>query len=486
MVRHRHLIHRYQRKAGLAQLLFGRGFLRLFIMAMLSALAANLASAEVFKIRVEHNGSPLAGVSIYGTHGVKHLPGRTTDSNGEWSVDTSQLASSSFVVTYTHVAGGYRFEPPEVAPSLQACPGKVCKIKAIADGNTAAVIEWHAINSDGSDLANQPLIVPGAEVACPKFTDPDGYAVFAVKKRGSSCSDADASLDNNYYKVMHLPVRGRDCSFTNSLLQKFNICPTNASQSGYSIASCANVNDLPVGASVNYQIWVQRENGANVSGISFMGHPALENTSTNALGKIAFSTLSIGAAPNDTISLIPYGYGYQFQPARLDISPNSCPNNICKVTAFSNGAAQGVIRWNASEEGAAKSGVSIGYKDYFACSTASPIVTDAAGRAYAPAIVRTACDMADSNRGNDLSSFTANLADCTFTHDGQTPFQLCPTAAINDVFISAFCGGAVPSQRRISGVVFDRDGYPLPSAKIFNGGMQVATTDTNGRYNVFF
>ncbi|MCO6431896.1 MAG: hypothetical protein J5J00_13640, partial [Deltaproteobacteria bacterium] len=42
------------------------------------------------------------------------------------------------------------------------------------------------------------------------------------------------------------------------------------------------------------------------------------------------------------------------------------------------------------------------------------------------------------------------------------------------------------SQRRISGVVFDRDGYPLPSAKIFNGGMQVATTDTNGRYNVFF
>lgn len=252
-----------------------------------------------------------------------------------------------------------------------------------------------------------------------------------------------------------------------------------------SVASCTAVNNIAVGSSVNYEVRIGQENGGALSGIKFFGVPALENTATDGTGKLAFSTSQIGVDANALISLIPYSTEYQFIPSKINISPNSCANNICKITAFKNGSGQGVVKWqikNAFSEPAA--GINLSGSDAYICPNNEPEITNQQGYAYFPSVVRSSCNMSDSSIFNDLMSFNAQQTGCTFTHNSQTAFQICPTENVFNAEMSMHCSTDGPLNFQISGKVFNTDGMPLKDAKIINNSLQVGMTDQNGNYSL--
>lgn len=146
----------------------------------------------------------------------------------------TNLDSSNFTISYSHLSGGLRFEPAEISPTIASCPGRdTCNIQAFNDGNASAIVEWQTITPQGVGKSGLPVIVPGALVPCPKVTDNDGYAFFAVKKHSAACSDLDSNPDNNFYKFGHIQPAGMSCTFTTTLAGKFNACTDSSNAGGF-------------------------------------------------------------------------------------------------------------------------------------------------------------------------------------------------------------------------------------------------------------
>lgn len=445
---------------------------------------AHFSLAETFTIQIKEGNTGVSGVSIFGNQGVKDLPGRFTNGSGQWTVDTIDLNSSSFSLGFSHSSRGLRFEPAEISPSIATCPGRVCNVAAFDDGKPTAIIDWSVRTSQNEGIAGLPVTIPGALVPCAKVTDADGYVFFAVEKNLSACNDSDSNTSNNFYKLGHLQTSGKICSFATTLPNKFNTCTNSGNFTGFSTANCSAVSNLSVGSSVNYEVRVTSDNGSSVSGIKFYGITDLESSQTDSSGKLAFTTTQIGLNPNASFSLIPYGNDFQFIPSKIDFSPNSCANNICRVTAFKNGSPQGVVKWTVRNSGQGASGVNISVEDNYVCPNTAPAVSNQAGTAYFPSIVRTSCNIADDNRFNDLMSFNASQSGCTFTHNSQQAFQICPTQSIFDAEMSMYCNGESPVQFVISGKLYSVDGFPIPNAQVLSNGLAAATSDANGFYSI--
>jgi hypothetical protein len=456
----------------------------LIVFLLLTVTSALSAAAETFIIQVNANGVPVSGVTITGNQGVTSLASRFTNNLGQWSVDTTQLISSDFSIGFSHANRALRFIPAEISPSLSTCPGKICNIEAFEDGRPSGIIEWRVVDSNNNAVAGIPINVPGSNVPCPKYTDAQGRVFFSVQKQPTTCDDGDSNQENNFYKVNHLQMPGKSCTYTTGP-KKFNACVNANNASGITVANCTNVSNIAVGTNVEYEIDVLAENGSTIPDTKFYGLPALESLTTDGYGKFKFSTNQAGIAPNSRFTLVPYGNNYNFMPAQLTISPNSCPNNICKITAYYNGSSQAVVRWRVLDSlGIAAGGVEVSVKDPYSCPTSEPVVSNVNGYVYFPTKTRTSCDAADTTVFNDPFRLNAVRSGCSFTHSSQTPFQICPTQLLSDAQINMSCGSSAPEQFLISGKIYNRDGFPLSGAKIFNNGFEVGTSTQSGDYTL--
>ena len=451
--------------------------------------AAVSSQAEVFTIHIETDaGQGADGVQIYGTHGVSDLPGHFTDTRGDFILDTDHVASPSPIVTFTHFAKGYRFDPPELGISDAACPAHLCRVKAIADGNVQSLIQWTVIDGAGKGLAGMPIAAPSSLIGCPRVTDNAGRVYFPVYGRSGACSDSDANLANNYYPVLPLETPTRQCTFSTALLNKFLACPsTTAIGSGYVTAACTSKVPLPIGSSTTYVMKVQQMNGQGVGGITFEGSEGLSsitNRITDSTGTWQFSTSQIGAAADAKIEVVPVG-GYQIYPSELTLSPNSCPGNVCRFWAVNNQTKQGLVKWEVvqGQNRNPLPGVQIALSSLPSCGSSFK-TTDSSGRIFFSANVCAACNDADADRANDTDSLNPSAPYCQFAHSSSTPFQMCPTALYNSGQFSAFCDGSTPRVFTIRGSVYDVLGSPLGGVPILQDGFLAGQSQADGSYMV--
>jgi hypothetical protein len=112
------------------------GVLFAILSAALLLLTPHRAEAQTYTFRFTDQVSkaPVSGVTIYGNNGVNRAVSRFSDSRGIWSLDIGTVPPNT-VVTFSHLAGGFRFTPSEIAVNLINCPGYTCSIGAVADGN---------------------------------------------------------------------------------------------------------------------------------------------------------------------------------------------------------------------------------------------------------------------------------------------------------------------------------------------------------------
>ena len=133
------------------------------------------------------------------------------------------------------------------------------------------------------------------------------------------------------------------------------LCTQNGNSLNAKIAvSCNSVAELPLDSSTVYSITVQGDDGRLIDGVKFFGNSnfssKLSDTlrTTSVAGSIAFNTLQLEAAADDLIRIVPTG-NYQFNPTVLNLRPNSCGYNKCKIIAIANGQKAGALAINVSQ-----------------------------------------------------------------------------------------------------------------------------------------
>lgn len=442
---------------------------------------SNLAIAESFVIEVRQNGAPLSGVSIIGNRGVNRLPGRTTNTNGLWNVDTGVLSSTSPSIAFSKA--GYRFEPAELTLTPSQCPGYRCAVNAIADESPSATIEWSVIDNAAQAVQGIPVQVPGAKLPCPKETDEDGYVFFVVDKRATACSDADGITSNDTVPiVIGQPGDNRSCDYSTTLTSKFHVCARN-NFTGYAKASCISRNPTSnPGGSTSYTINVNDIDGPTLDGVSFEGNQGFENLPeikrVTQQGKIIFSTADLSIGANDPITVVPVRSGYRFEPATLQLSPGTCPQNICNIKAWKSVNSQGALKIDIKETDMPFGGAEITSGTGEQCNSERAGSTDSKGVAVFPVVMRSSCD----TEGTIL--FNAESHGCSFSHTSNTPFQVCPTSQVNLAHVTVSCSQTELKQYVFSGRVVDRNGYGLANVSILNSGSNVATSNGNGEYSL--
>jgi hypothetical protein len=206
------------------------------ILLMIFALSPQ-SFAESFTIKISKDSMPLEGVTIYGTDGVNDLPGRFTNMQGEWKLDTVDIRAAKPTLAFANPELGYRFEPSEISLSVQNCPGRVCEIKAFHDGLPTTIIHWNVIDGTGNGVAGIPVTIPGADYPCAKLTDSEGYVLFAVKHAVGTCDDSDTDAANNNLVVAPYSPPEQNCSFRTRLTSSAKVCPRGANFWGYHTAS---------------------------------------------------------------------------------------------------------------------------------------------------------------------------------------------------------------------------------------------------------
>lgn len=462
------------------------------LLFLLSLLCLPLiVKAELFTVEFkDQNGAPVESVQIYGNHGVSDLPAHFSDPQGQWVLDTATISSTSPTITYTHFGRGLRFEPAELTIAANTCPGHLCRVTAISDGQVQSVIRWSAVDTSSRPFQGLQIGSPDSLSSCPKTTDLDGRVYFPVKGRPNGCNNGDSLADNNFVAVMPLKPAGMNCSFSTALSNKFLACPsTSGIATGYVQAWCWNIQPSTVGSSVYYSLNVKNMNSTGVAGITFEGSEgfsALTGRITGSSGTFSFSTSQLGIASTTAIHIVPVG-NYQFYPSELTISPNSCPGNSCDIWAIQNQTAkQGAVAWNVVQ-GARRDpfpGVSVGISSNPECGGFGTQYTDSKGKIYFGANVRTSCNDADSDPWNNLISLNPFAPFCEFTHNSATPFQVCPTGPNTTGEFAAVCDGSKPKVFNISGNVYDVAGAPIPGAKIQQDGFDAGQTMEDGSYAV--
>lgn len=463
------------------------GVLFAIVSAALLLLTPHRAAAQTYTFRFtdQVTKAPLSGVTIYGNNGVNRAVSRFSDSRGIWSLDIASVSPNP-VVTFSHLAGGYRFIPSEITVNLTNCPGFTCSVSAVADGNPSAVVEGRVTTSRGAAVPGVSVYMPGALVPGPKRSDSSGYTLFAAPKAETACNDADSDLNNNFLSILPVAEGNQDCTFSIRAPQR--LCTSGGNVSGSIQASCGTAAQLPIGSSTNYQIAVRTLSGAAVPGVLFYGNNGINDLrpaarTTNSLGRLSVSTSSIGAQASDVIQLVPTG-GYQFVPAALTLSPNSCANNSCPIWAIPNVSTQGVVQWGARENGAAKPGVAILAPQLYSLEPYRQF-TDRSGAAFFPAILRTSgCNDTNRSRADDSLTLNASFSGCSFSHDSGTPFRSCPEKEVTQGSFEARCDGGVTAYHTVSGTVFDENGFPSRGAQIALDNSQSAITAEDGSYSL--
>lgn len=449
----------------------------LFALVLVLSLALP-ALADQFTFRFLENSIPLPGVQISGTYGVNALPGRFSSSRGEWQLDTSELTDSP-VISYTLAGQGVRFEPPELSPSFASCPGGICTIRAIRDGNETALVHWRVIDSRGRGVKGVPVTVPQALVPCERLSDNDGYVLFAVKRHRVACNDKDLDQTNNFYAALPLAPPGYDCTFSTLLTNKLRACTLGGDFSGYATASCSQKAPRTIGTSVTYKIIAQLDNGNGATGVTYYGNEglnALATRTSDSTGSWSFSTSQVGAAPSTQFTVVPTG-SYLFHPPQLTLSPNSCPDNICRIWAVSNGSSQAAIQWKVRTSTEPLAGTLLTFSSAHSCASSNqPVVSDDNGEAVFAAPHRPAC--AES----DLISLSPSYPGCSFSHVSATPFQVCASSLWTRGEYTATCGAPPPGRFTLSGSVTNIDGNPAPNIPILNNGAEAARTNSEGKY----
>ena len=466
----------------LASLMVIRAF-RLLSLLLIMTLSVSLAHAEKYVVSVTLGSDKLEGVEISGTDGISSLAGRYTDENGEWSFDTDELSSVTPTLAFSKLSQGLRFVPSELIPSDNTCPGNVCNVAAYRDGAPTAVITWSVLDRSGKPVAGVPVTVPGSDVPCAKISDADGYVVFAAPARSGACSDSDSEITNDFLHIVATQPEKKSCGFSTSLVSRFSVCPRTQNSYGYLFADCVDVdNTIPVGSSVNYGITVVDERGYGVNGVSFYGSEgvsSLPNRTTGSNGRFTLSTSQLGKNPESRIVIVPTLPGMNFEPKILELSPNSCANNECRITAFPSANSQAVVRVQVVQGSDAMAGALVQSSGVAACGADTRRITDSQGFVYLPVNKRSSCSNTDLTLLNDSISISGSLPRCSLTNS-----TVCPIGTLTDVSLSATCRDDIVPQYTVSGRVFDLNGRPLGGAKIQNNNQDVATTDTSGRYSI--
>jgi len=459
--------------------------LRLLSIILTLTLCISGVQAEKYVVSVTLGADKLEGVEISGTDGISSLAGRYTDENGEWSFDTDDLSSVTPTLAFSKMSQGLRFVPSEIIPSDNTCPGNVCKIEAFRDGAPTAVITWSVLDRSGRPVAGVPVTVPGSDVPCAKISDADGYVVFAAPARSSACSDSDNDITNDFLHVVASQPERKSCGFSTSLVSRFSACPQTQNSYGYLFADCVDVDTtIPVGSSVNYGITVVDERGYGVSGVTFYGSEGVSsqaNRTTGSNGRITISTAQLGKLPDSRIVAIPTLAGMNFEPKILELSPNSCANNECRITAFPSSNSQGIIRVQVTQGSDSMPGALVQSNGVASCGADTRRITDSQGFVYLPINKRSSCSNTDLTLLNDSINVTAALPRCTLSNA-----TVCPTGTVTDVVLNATCRDDIVPQYTVSGRVFDLNGRPLGGAKIQNNNQDAATTDSSGRYSLTF
>lgn len=194
-----------------------------FTLALIALLLSSSAYAETYLIRIIKGTTPVEGVTVVGNFGVNSLPGRFTDTEGEWTLDTAGLPSSNPTLGFVHPSQALRFDPPEITVSHESCPGRVCLISAIEGSYTTSIINWSILNSNGKGVAGIPVTVPYSETPCEKLSDHEGYVFFTVKRSAQSCNDTDFDNGNNFSAVLPIELPGKRCDYTTLLQRKFRV-----------------------------------------------------------------------------------------------------------------------------------------------------------------------------------------------------------------------------------------------------------------------
>lgn len=465
---------------------------RALLPMLLALCGAASAVAEQYTVRVVDNvGAPVAGAQVYGNYGVNYLPNRFTNSQGEWSVDTEEIAGSSPTIALTHVGRGLRFEPPEVTVSLSSCPGRVCAVTAAPDARPSAVVEWRVYEASfGGPTAGSgfQVVVPSAERPCPKTVDHEGYVLFSVRGVASSCNNTDLSTDNDFYAVLPLDPPGKRCTYSNSFLRKLLTCPSSATgvSAGSVTASCSSITPRAPASSLSYQVKVVTDQLKAGTAVSFQGNNgvnALVNRTTNSSGVWSFTTSQVAAPGDASFTIVPSG-NYRFFPREITVSPETCPDGVCPVWAVKDNSASGTIQLTVTDGTNPISGVQTSAPGLTRCAGVPEQSTDAAGLVLYGASLVSSCDSDDEDSRNDPISIVAALSGHSFLHESSTPFQFCPASTFMQGSYRAISDDSSIRHYTISGQALNALGFPLAAAPILNQGLVAGTTDNEGRFNI--
>jgi hypothetical protein len=455
------------------------------------------AQAQTYTVKItDSSNSAVAGAKIYGNNGVSFLPVLFTNSIGEWSVDQSELDAPNTTIAFSHIERGLRFEPAEIVLNTENCPGNVCVVKAISDGNPSAVITGTVSapatsKGPGEGLSGFSINVPDSLVPGNKVTDSDGYAVFAVKKNPSLCSDSDTNISNNSYLFLPSAPKNQDCSFQASTLR---VC-THQGDSTLAkvVANCFAVADEPVSTNTSYTLVVHGENGLPVSNVKFFGNEGFNNLSeasrtTKADGFISFKTSDLGLNPSAKIRLVPSG-NYVFSPAVIDLSPNSCAYNKCRVVAVENGVKSAALEIQVTDKNLALSGAKLESRELFNPFKVDSQISDKTGKSIFPIFKSgSSCSSLNQTVFDDFIAVSPSYASCgNFSHNSTTPFQFCAideSSLLTGIY-TANCDNSEFIERfTLDGKVFDEQGYPLSNASIQLNDSTVGSSNISGEYSV--
>jgi hypothetical protein len=459
----------------------------LLLLLLLNLTVSSIAQSQVYTIKFSSpSGNPISGVQIFGNYGISHFANLFTDSKGEWKLDISSLELLSSIVTakkvgitYSHVGLGLRFEPPEIFPTSIDCPQNICHVKAIADGHPSTVITGTVSapptsRSYGIAIQDFGVSVPGSLNPSLKTTDKEGYAFFAVSRQNSPCSDLDQDLTNNNYLFLPTAPKNYDCIYKKE--STLRVCAqTGNSFQAKIIANCLVVPDLPLSNSSYYTIVVQSDDGKPIQGVKFFGNQRLSSSITEANrtskidGTFSFKTSDIGAAADDLIRVVPTG-DYQFNPAVMDLKPNSCANNICRLIAIPNGQKAGVLEINVTSQQLPLGATRLEGRELYNPAQADIQLSDKTGLGIFPVLRQSSCNNSNSSTLDDFTTVNPSYPGCSnFSHNSSTPFEFCPGLSFERAYgdYSATCGESQAIERfKISGKVLDEEGLNLPNASL--------------------
>ncbi len=429
------------------------------------------------------NGTQVEGINLVGSGSFKEI----STTQGIY-IESEELLMPNPTLVPFHPTKPYRFSPPEF--SFSSCLGGKIEVKVYEDTVGAGVLSWRTVSVTGRAVEGVPISVVGAESACPKLTDKNGEVFFAVKRSpvNTTCNYTPSSAQK-YYSIITQSQPGYKCTITTPSGAKpvTNVCMNKVAEFyGQHTISC---NPVTMPATVqNFKIKVvDFYSGQAISGVEAVGNNGFNNLPlnkrmTDANGIITFVPTDVGATIDQTFQ-VGFKGAYLFEPRRLTLSKDPTHyRSEYLVSAVPNGAATGVVGWNVQRDGLGLPGVKLNSKE-LSCPYFGDTVSDRFGYAFYPTEINANCNNSDGSGRNNTAFIYPAAAQCNFTHNSGTPFEVCPTADLNGVY-SAYCGEDVVSQAKIGGFAYGINGDPLVGAAVKNGSITVATTDENGAWSI--